>query len=181
MDGPGIRRLDPSDAGAWMEMRLRALEESPDAFVTTLAEARARTDSLATVAANFGDPSEITLGAVSQGRVVASATLGRAGRAKVRHVGHLQGMYVMPEARRHGLGRRLVTELLQQAREMGLKQVKLEVVSDQEPAIRLYEACGFRSYGREKRALVDDGRCWDMVLMVCFLDDLPGGPIDERA
>lgn len=170
-EGLVIRPLRPEDAGAWLAMRLAALRESPQAWVTTLDEALGRTDYLASIAADFADPAELTVGALESGRVVASGTLSREQRAKVRHVGHLRGMYVVPEARRRGLGRRILAELLAWARAAGLKQVRLEVVSDQVPARRLYEESGFRLIGRHPRALELDGRSWDMDLMLCFLDD----------
>jgi RimJ/RimL family protein N-acetyltransferase len=49
--------------------------------------------------------------------------------------------------------------------------VQLTVVSENEAARRLYEAMGFVAYGHEKRALKHDGRYYDEVLMVKFLDE----------
>jgi RimJ/RimL family protein N-acetyltransferase len=49
--------------------------------------------------------------------------------------------------------------------------VQLAVVSENEAALRLYEAVGFVEYGYEKRALKQDGRYFDEVLMVKFLDE----------
>jgi RimJ/RimL family protein N-acetyltransferase len=49
--------------------------------------------------------------------------------------------------------------------------VQLHVVSENEAARRLYRAMGFVEYGYEKRALKQDGRYYDDVLMVNFLDE----------
>ena len=49
--------------------------------------------------------------------------------------------------------------------------VQLTVVSENEAARRLYRAMGFVEYGYEKRALKQDGRYYDEVLMVKFLDE----------
>jgi RimJ/RimL family protein N-acetyltransferase len=49
--------------------------------------------------------------------------------------------------------------------------VQLTVVSVNEAARRLYSAMGFVEYGYEKRALKHDGRYFDEVLMVKFLDE----------
>jgi RimJ/RimL family protein N-acetyltransferase len=49
--------------------------------------------------------------------------------------------------------------------------VQLTVVSENEVARRLYGAMGFVEYGYEKRALKQDGRYYDEVLMAKFLDD----------
>src|SRR6187200_3474889 len=58
------------------------------------------------------------------------------------HVGAL-GMGVRREWRRHGVGRRLVAECLGLARTARLEKVELEVFTDNEGAIRLYESLGF--------------------------------------
>ena len=49
-------------------------------------------------------------------------------------------------------------------------QVLLQVVSDNRPAIRLYESEGFVSYGLERRAMKEGARYLDEYLMVRFLD-----------
>ena len=51
------------------------------------------------------------------------------------------------------------------------EMVQLTVVSENEAARRLYRAMGFVEYGHEKRALKQDGRYYDEVLMVNFLDE----------
>ena len=52
-----------------------------------------------------------------------------------------------------------------------VEMVQLTVVSENEAARRLYRAMGFVEYGYEKRALKQDGRYYDEVLMVKFLDE----------
>ena len=48
--------------------------------------------------------------------------------------------------------------------------VQLTVVSENDDARRLYSASGFVEYGYDKRGLKQDGRYYDEVLMVKFLD-----------
>jgi hypothetical protein len=50
---------------------------------------------------------------------------------------------VAPLARRHGVGERLMLAVLDEARALGLARVWLEVLVQNEPAIRLYEKLGF--------------------------------------
>ncbi len=50
----------------------------------------------------------------------------------------------------HGLGRRLLLDLVQHARELGAPRVLLEVRVDNEPAIHLYESVGFQMLGRRR-------------------------------
>ncbi len=74
-------------------------------------------------------------------------------------------MYVRPGSRKSGVGRRLVETIIEFARER-VEVIQLAVVSDNEQARRLYARLGFLEYGIEKKALKQDGRYYDEVLMV---------------
>jgi ribosomal protein S18 acetylase RimI-like enzyme len=75
-------------------------------------------------------------------------------------------MYVRPQARNRGVGRRLVEAVIEVARRRGVELLQLAVVSDNEPARRLYARLGFVEYGIEKKSLKQGGRYTDEVLMV---------------
>jgi ribosomal protein S18 acetylase RimI-like enzyme len=77
---------------------------------------------------------------------------------------------VRPWARRSGFGRRLVLAILTHAAER-VEQINLSVVSGNEGALNLYRNAGFVEYGREMRALKQDGKYLDEVLMVRFLKE----------
>ena len=77
------------------------------------------------------------------------------------HFGVVARLLVAPVARRTGLGRRLLLTAVENACERGLKPM-LEVTADLEPAIRLYESCGWvcagkvQVYWRSTDELVDE-------------------------
>jgi ribosomal protein S18 acetylase RimI-like enzyme len=60
-----------------------------------------------------------------------------------RKTAHVTDIYVRPEARRRGLGRALLAELIEPARSAGLAHVSLEVLVHNVEARRLYERLGF--------------------------------------
>jgi ribosomal protein S18 acetylase RimI-like enzyme len=60
-----------------------------------------------------------------------------------RKTAHVTDLYVRPEARRRGIGRALLAELVEPAREAGLAHVSLEVLIHNVEARRLYERLGF--------------------------------------
>lgn len=60
----------------------------------------------------------------------------------------LAGMALVPEARRSGVGRALVQRLLEEAKARGERTMVLEVIEQNEPAVKLYEALGFRRLRR---------------------------------
>jgi [ribosomal protein S18]-alanine N-acetyltransferase len=73
---------------------------------------------------------------------------------------------VRPEARGAGLGRRLIQDLLAQARDSGVAQMFLEVREGNDPALRLYRAAGFDPIGRRARYYRGrDGRAHDALTM----------------
>ena len=76
-------------------------------------------------------------------------------------VWHLMNIAVDPSARRHGLGRTLLEEMLDRAG--GDSQFTLEVRTSNAPAIALYESFGFRSAGTRPRYYHDTGE--DAVIM----------------
>ena len=68
------------------------------------------------------------------------------GEAYIRDIGgraYIYGVLVYERFRGRGMGRRLLSEVLRQAADMGFSQAFLEVASDNLPAIRLYESSGF--------------------------------------
>jgi ribosomal protein S18 acetylase RimI-like enzyme len=58
------------------------------------------------------------------------------------------GMGVIPAARHQGIGRQMMLWLLDQARALGVKRVQLEVITQNAPALALYESLGFRHVRR---------------------------------
>ena len=72
---------------------------------------------------------------------------------------HLLRVATLPGRRRRGLGRALVEGLCAQARAAGLREIELEVASQNAPAIALYQGLGFVEVGRRRgyyRDPVDD-------------------------
>ncbi|TVQ21796.1 MAG: GNAT family N-acetyltransferase [Leptolyngbya sp. DLM2.Bin15] len=59
-----------------------------------------------------------------------------------RHA-HIFLLYVMPEHRRCGLGRALMQQVETWSQQRGDRQVGLQVFSDNQPALRLYESLGY--------------------------------------
>lgn len=56
----------------------------------------------------------------------------------------LAGMAIVPESRRQGAARATVEHLLSDARARRDRAMVLEVIEQNEPAVKLYETCGFR-------------------------------------
>lgn len=146
-----IRRLSPEDAQAFRALRLRALREHPQAF-TSSHEEDAQVP-LQVTAARLDSPRHSFWGAFHGQELVGMLGLERETRAKNRHKATVVAMYVAPEAAGRGVGRQLLEALLAQARGERLESLVLTVTEGNDSARRLYERCGFRSFGIEPRAI----------------------------
>jgi GNAT superfamily N-acetyltransferase len=81
------------------------------------------------------------------------------------NIGELKRMYVVPGARRRGISRLLLKELVDQARTLGYAELWLETGTAQPEAIALYESEGFQlitPYGQYKDD--PDSRCYRLVI-----------------
>jgi len=52
-------------------------------------------------------------------------------------------MYLLPKARGIGLGKKMIEQCLQQAKENGFSKVYLETMNELKPALKVYERMGF--------------------------------------
>jgi ribosomal protein S18 acetylase RimI-like enzyme len=160
-----IRRLAPADAALYRDIRLEGLQCDPQAFGSTFEAENAR--PLAFFADRIGGST--TFGACDGAELVGIAGLLIPEGQKEAHKGRLVGMYVRPSVRRCGVGRRLVEAIVEFARRR-VELIQLAVVSENQPARRLYARLGFVEYGIEKKALKHDGRYYDEILMAKDLE-----------
>ena len=80
---------------------------------------------------------------------------------------HSEGLAlgVHRDFRRQGIGRKLMAGVIEQAWDARLERLELEVWSDNQPAIGLYEKLGFRREGILRNYRYLDGRYTDAVMM----------------
>lgn len=131
---------------AYRDIRLHALQDSPDAFGTTWEQARTLTDPewrarLERVTPALDHPMLARL----EGR--------NAGLAWARieptdlAVAFLYQMWVAPESRGRGVGRALMDAAIGWAEARDARLLKLDVTCGDRPARRLYDALGFQPVG----------------------------------
>lgn len=93
-------------------------------------------------------------GALVDDEMVGAVALGFSERRKTRHKAYLIGLYVREAGRGKGAGRGLVAAVLDAARQRGgIRVVTLTVTEGNTPAIALYQAMGFETFGVEPMAM----------------------------
>ncbi|WP_157979786.1 GNAT family N-acetyltransferase [Kribbella monticola] len=152
-----VRPLGPEDARQYREFRLQALRDSPSAFTSSYEEEVEKPleftiDRLL----GGGRPKDVTLGALDDdGQLLGIAGMTVEPRRQVQHKATLFGMAVAPAAAGRGIGKTLVTAIVEQgAATDGLLQIGLTVSEGNERAERLYRSCGFEEWGREPQAVI---------------------------
>jgi len=83
--------------------------------------------------------------------MIASSTLAFSQASHNRHVARF-GITVHDDYQNLGLGTILTKYMIEIARERNIRKVSLEVLVDNERAIRVYERCGFKKEGRLEKA-----------------------------
>lgn len=164
-----IRKLNKTDAEKYQEIRLNALKSDPEAFGSTYE--REVEFSLEQVASRIAPANDrFVLGALHNGELVGIVTFMRENGLKMCHKGNVFGMYVKPGYRGSAIGKALLVELIEQAKQCeGLEQINLAVVTENISAKKLYESLGFEVYGTERNGLKFNGNYFDEDLMVLKL------------
>ena len=170
----GIRELTGDGADDFRNLRLRALKEHPEAFGSSYeVESGVPLEAVAErLRRNAESGDSFTLGAYRGSTLVGMVGFFQETREKTRHRGNIWGMYVPSEEQGKGIGRALLTRVIELARLLpGLEQIELAVVSRNRRARGLYASLAFETYGVEPRAILVDGEYLDEEDMVLLLQD----------
>lgn len=101
---------------------------------------------------SFGEvlnsPSNFVFVAKDQNKIIDFATFSV--RRVIRYpkpIAELDELYVMPEYRKSGVGRKLIEEVFKKAKELNCHRLFIESQYKHETAHKFYEALGFKNYG----------------------------------
>ncbi len=140
---PQIRRLRPGEAARFKQVRLQALQESPQAFGSRYADAVQRSD------ASWQEQAEASAQGNQRATFIACVgeqTVGIA--ALYRHnedptIGEMLQVWVAPEYRSLGTAVDLIAALLDWGQQQGMQSIWATVKTDNLRALRFYERLGF--------------------------------------
>lgn len=162
-----IRILEPKDAITYKEVRLEALQNHPEAFSSSYNEEKKF--PLGKTESRLNDEYSFTFGAFDKNKLIGIVTLVLEKSIKIKHRANIYAMYVCPENRKSGIAKSLMLKAIKKTKAIeGVEQIYLTVTSSNEPAKKLYQSLGFKTYGIDERALKIDQTYFDDELMVLF-------------
>ncbi|MEL7655445.1 MAG: GNAT family N-acetyltransferase [Bacillota bacterium] len=147
-----LRSPGPEDAEAILSYLKQASEETT--FITRYPEEVTMTvDHEEEFLANYqADQKSMMISAVVDGKIVACTGLSCVqDTIKCRHRG-VFGISVQKSYWNLGIATALITELIECAKKAGFEQLELEVVCENQQALRLYQKLGFEKYGTRERS-----------------------------
>jgi len=164
-----IRKLTIQDVESFISLRAEGLENTPEAFGESLKEFNQK--SLESFKSNFpNSDNNFLVGMFDGQKLVGVVGFFQNRSEKMKHKAGIWGMYVTPNYRKQGIGRKLMEFAIEKGKEIvEVKQIALGVVSTNIAAKVLYESLGFVSYGTELRAIYVDGTYYDedhMIMMI---------------
>jgi dihydropteroate synthase len=167
-----VRELAPGEWRTWRDLRTRALVDAPDAFAQLASEVAGLTD------AEWQDRVSVRADRAVLVAEHAGAAIGTCVLVLTddRRRTNLFAMWVAPEARRTGAGRRLIEAAIVWARRRALSAIELSVSVPAGPARALYHRLGFRDTGA--REPLRDGSAIDVAAMTLALRPLVMGVVN---
>jgi aminoglycoside 6'-N-acetyltransferase I len=137
-----VRPAKPSDAAAWLQLRRALWPEGSEA------EHREEIDQFFAGAAP--EPLAVLLAEDGAGCPVGFADLAIRAHAEgccTDQVAYLEGWFVVPKARRHGVGRALIAAADEWGRSRGCRELASDAQADNEVSTAAHRALGFTEVG----------------------------------
>jgi GNAT superfamily N-acetyltransferase len=142
-----VKRIQPDQGELLRELRLRALQDAPDAFLENYDnasqksiehwQASAQKHAISSQAVNFFGFLNGELAGMAGAYIADDAP----------HIVNLCAMWVAPEARQQGLGKALVNRVIDWAKQAQVSRVRLWVNRENSEAMVFYRCCGFNDTG----------------------------------
>jgi RimJ/RimL family protein N-acetyltransferase len=160
-----LRRLTKEDAPEFFPLRLRALQEHPEAFGSSYDDEVQ--NGIERWEASLSDSTRAFFGAFHEGKLVGMIGIFREMGKKQRHRMGIVAMYVAPESRQFGFGQALLDACIDYARQQeGVRRINIGVTAGNSGARRLYRRAGFVTWGVHPEYLImDDGSVHDLEWM----------------
>jgi RimJ/RimL family protein N-acetyltransferase len=158
-----VRPAEPGDASALVQLA-REVGAEPEGWLISTSEWRGAGDERRYLRSLRRSRDAAVFVAEAPEGIVGRLSVGRDPHPASRHVADL-GLMVAKGHRRRGIGRALLEQAVEWARQAEVSKLELHVFPYNEPAIQLYDAFGFRREGYRERHYRRDDELVDAILM----------------
>jgi RimJ/RimL family protein N-acetyltransferase len=158
-----IREARPEDAATLVALGA-SIGREPEAWLLNTDGWRSAGEERRYLRALRRHPDAAVFVADDEGAIVGRLSVARDPHSASRHVADL-GLMVASSHRRRGIGRALLEQAEAWARDAGVRKLELHVFPWNEPAIRLYEDCGFEREGLRRAHYRRGADFVDAILM----------------
>lgn len=150
-----IRLLTNQDVESYRDLRLRTLQSDPDAFLSTYEYESGQGLSFFkyTILDSHRSNYFGYYGFFNNEKLIGYVQLNQMFLDKQHHVAEIFNLTVDQEFRGQGIGRQLMTHVIEQAHKAGIRVIFLSCLSSNTTARKLYEAVGFKLCGQKPQTV----------------------------
>jgi ribosomal protein S18 acetylase RimI-like enzyme len=159
MDNYRIHTLSPEEWVQYKDIRLRSLQTDPYAFVATYEDTVAQDESR--WKARLEKDPHVFLREIESDIIVGMA----GGFSHDGNLYTLNQMWIDPIARGKGLGKEVLSAIVNEVQQRGAKSIQLYVNVEQASAVALYQKMGFHIIRTDHDVTMGDGSVVDEYLM----------------
>ena len=163
-----VRQAQPGDAAALVALA-EAVGSEPEGWLISDRRWRSLGEERRYLRAVRRHPDAAVFVLETEAGIVGRLSVGRDAHPASRHVADL-GLMVAAGERRRGVGRALLEQAVEWARESEISKLELHVFPHNDPAIRLYESFGFVREGLRRRHYRRGDEYVDAILMAYEVD-----------
>jgi RimJ/RimL family protein N-acetyltransferase len=166
-----IRRGTAADAESLVELA-REVGAEPEGWLISTSEWRRPAHERRFLRSIRRSPDAAVFVAEAPAGIVGRLSVSRDPHPASRHVADL-GLMVAKSHRRLGIGRALLEQAVEWARQSGIVKLELHVFPHNRPALELYEGFGFEREGYRRLHYRRGGELVDTILMAYLIGRLP--------
>lgn len=166
-----FRRLSLDDALLYKEMRLKALQTNPEAFLSTFdAEITKGENAFAYELKVAHQPSIWGYyGVFVDQKLVGFCQISKSYLAKQRHIAFLYNLYVNPDFRGQGLAKKIVNFVLEKMKSEQIERVYISYLAKNKCVDGFYDHLGFTRCGLKPQAAKSGDEYDDEIMMTLEL------------
>lgn len=169
-DAITIREASPEDAERMLATASKVLVDAPYMLSTSEDMEEVKIEDIHKMLDSYTqNPNYVQFIAEVENKLVGAIDFRNGDKEKISHQGSF-GMTVLPEYRNYGIGRALLKRLILWAENNNeIEKVCLEVMEDNEGAIKLYKDYGFAEEGRKEKGVKFENGYQDLIFMAKFI------------